>query len=80
MSSFGGCMWDVNERYSPQVVDQGTLGSRPGLRFCGLAPPLAPTGCWGKPTSSFKIDHWSILAKEMSTMGAIFMKMAVFFK
>ena len=32
------------------------------------------------PISLFKIDHFALLAKEMSTMGTILKEMAVFLK
>ena len=35
---------------------------------------------WAEAVSFTKIDHWSILVKEMRAMGAMLVKMAVLLK
>ena len=53
----------------------GRPARRPIIREMIFFPIFFPV----PPDSLPKIDHWPVLGKEMETMGAVFMKMAVFF-
>ena len=53
-----------------------------GRRFLRISPNISGNISGDKGVAetafTFKIHHSSVLVKEMSTMGAIFMKIAVF--
>ena len=63
----------------------GLAGSGPGQISANIPGPVQVRSRSGpdpgvNPISFTKIDHFALLAKEMSTMGTILKEMAVFLK